>query len=751
MKILHTRAAAEPILLATACHNMNLLAIVTRSVVVVYRSTTLTVVTQLSLSIPAEETSVSACWSPSGRILAIGLQSGEVFLLDVESGDLVRKFVSRFSSKHFCTSMEDSDDCTSVAFEGGSVETEKEPNGVGNEEDPLRQPPVLSTSTNGAIVACTWTSAVSRVSTLKKHSERCLPLCTTASSCILDELQCGDETPVLILFDQAGGLSFLPGGIREVCFVSTKLPFLMDLSRVRVDSFVVAAPPPALRKESKDGDNFSATPLDDVIKGRRDRDNGVNTSHVAYLVVNSTAPNNSLQIVRLDLSEVIASVTSREVVSVCCIAEYCRMGKKSFLYSLKQWSDLICNVHTHMLLPDNATLLRDAVVEELAHPEKANVLNYFNAIDLKALIECGEDISRMLTQLVLQVSNVVHRCYDIALHVSQTQCRDLKRQSLLLEIIGGLRQRCGNVMREIRYEAEREKELLQWVIQRRSLVRQAPPATADTLTLDEPLRARLHPMLLRTLHRIGKGESVIGPPVAKESDKVEKELTRVVESFMPLHSGVPVAVVPLLYDGEDVLRVHQCEVIAAGPADTADGILLRVAAVSIEQPVQVVMGYFSLKQCSRVGFAFQQEKAWVPLEVQPLQFTIEEDSLHWSALVDDDGHCVVLWRNKPAPPSASTSTFGAIPASLAENILTLSLVDEDGRVAVQNDCGDESPNGNTCDGGDDDTMGCDKTKYAVLEVKGISTRHLKASVSRSRGFGVFYAMERFVVVDFYGG
>ncbi|PWU94047.1 hypothetical protein C4B63_28g122 [Trypanosoma cruzi] len=279
LKVLHTKAAAEPILLATTCHNMNLFAIVTRSLVVVYRSTTLTVVTTLPLKMKKNETMVSACWSPSGRLLAIGLQCGELYLLDVESGDLIRRFVPR-SDIAFAIKDADAKTLSGIidTSAGNEINNNEDNDGIDGdkEDDPLRQPPILPISVDGAIVACTWASVAPSTSALHSHNELCLPLSTAVSSPIFEELEREDDIPVMLLLDQRGGISFLPGGMQEVCVVVVNLQCALDPCRMRVDAFLVAAAPP----------------LSNVKKGESNRCSGnavicgENTgSHSAYLVV----------------------------------------------------------------------------------------------------------------------------------------------------------------------------------------------------------------------------------------------------------------------------------------------------------------------------------------------------------------------------------------------------------------------------------------------------------------------------------
>ncbi|EAN79522.1 hypothetical protein, conserved [Trypanosoma brucei brucei TREU927] len=749
MKILHTRAAAEPILLATTCHNMNLLAVVTKSLVVVYRSTTLTVVTQFALSIPADETSVCACWSPSGRLLVIGLQNGEAFLLDVESGDLVRRFVPRSDAECSSIMVEDISGGTAPAPAAGDADNDGDDEGVGKSYDPLRQPPVLFTSMKGAIMACTWTTVASQVSSTNRHQERCLPLRTTVLSPILDELEREDETPVLILLDQEGGLSFLPGGMREVCFVPARLPVNLTPNLACVDTFVVCKPSTAAGKEGDSG-GLALKHLDCATgdSSKRDADNAV-AAHVAYLVVRRSLSKEHPHVIRFDLSPIIASATRRDVVSVCCIAEYCRMGRDCFLYSLRRWTNLICTVHNDMFLPKNAMLLRDSLVEEIAHPQEKEVMKYFNAVNLATLVNDAEELSQQLKQLILQISNVAYRCYDIALHISEAHCADRQRQRLLLSVIGNLRLRCSNLMREMRHGAEREKELLQWVIQRAALLTNATPPATDVLLLNEPLRARWHSMLLRTLHRIGHGESAVTSLVDEKGMRNEVDLAQIVKSCMPRHYEVTGYDLPLVCQQSDPVHIRQCEILISDKTSFAvDGVMLRTVALTREEPFQPLTAFFVLERQPGAGSVFRQVQEWVSVETQQLQLTVDTASFLWSAVVDEESHCVVLWEQKVTSQTPSAALTGAAANTWAEQTLVLALTDENGALELHNEGVDESVDET---GGNATETSAQGAKYAVLEVKGISTKHLRVSVSQVRGFGVLYAKERFVVVDFYRG
>ncbi|KAF8297021.1 hypothetical protein TcYC6_0081840 [Trypanosoma cruzi] len=729
LKVLHTKAAAEPILLATTCHNMNLFAIVTRSLVVVYRSTTLTVVTTFPLKMKKNETMVSACWSPSGRLLAIGLQCGELYLLDVESGDLIRRFVPR-SDIAFAIKDAEAKTLSGIidTSAGNEINNNEDKDGIDGdkEDDPLRQPPILPISVDGAIVACTWASVAPSTSALHSHNELCLPLSTTVSSPIFEELEREDDIPVMLLLDQRGGITFLPGGMQEVCVVVVNLQWALDPCRMRVDAFFVAAAPPLSNVKKGESNRF----LNNAVMC------GENTgSHSAYLVVQErdgeTSSRASPQVVHVHLSDTIARVADREAVAICSIVEYCRMGKVSYQFVRKRWESLIRAVRKDLFLPQNALLLRDALMEDIARPSPAELSVYFRGLDLDALVKDTEELSRQFTHLVLQVSNVAYRCYDLALHLSQAHSGDRQRQCLLMDVIGGLRQRCSSFLRQMRLEVDREKDLVHWVVQR------AAPAGSKFFASHPPLRAVRYPSLLRTLHRIARGESTAFSLVDENITRGEEDLLYIVKGCLLGGREAVARVVPLLDDinVESILQ-RQCEVlvphVAAGSG--AECVQLHTVTVTKSQPCQPLMASYTFEPRGDAEVFFLAKRGSVAVEIEPLQLAEADAAFLWSGVVDDGGRCVLLWER--AAPS-----FGG-----AENMLVVAVVDENGAVEVAADAEDEA-NGEPNDTG----IEAGVSRHAVLEIKGISTRHLRASVSRARGFGVFYANERFVVVDFYGG
>lgn len=723
MKILHTKSTAEPILLATACHNMNLLAIVTRSLVVVYRSTTLTVVMTFPLSMRENETIVSACWSPSGRLFAIGVQSGELYLLDVESGDLVRRFAPR---SHTARTMRPLDDGSAGNGDGETGDND-------NEVDPLQRSPILPISAHGAIVACTWTSVALRSPAMHSHRELCLPLRSTVSSPIFEELEREDETPLLLILDQRGTLCFLPGGMQEVCVVTVTLPWALDdPHRMRVETFLVAAESFLETNDGsgsrKWGDDHGTGNLADAGGG-----GGGGVSYDAYLVVQDTSagglPHATSHVVRIHLSDTILAATDREVVTICRIAEYCRIGRVSYECARQRWKNLISSVYEDLMLPRKAILVRNALVEDIAMPCKVELLDYFKKLDLIALVKDAEALSQEFFQIVLHVSNVAYRCYDLALHLSQAQSNNRQRQCLLMDIIGGLRQRCSDLLHYIRLEAERTRELVQWVAQQASLRRRSLPSGAELFAAQPPLRAVRHPSLLRTLHRIASGAPTASPPTSG-GNTGEEELARVVRNSL-LAGGEAVARGLQLAGDTDAALVlqRQCEVLVADAAAGREGVRVHAVTIAKERPAQPLMTLCTVAPWGDVEGVLLAEQESIPVEMEPLQFNGTGATFLSCGVVDDEGSCVVLWER----------------ASGSDVALVLALVKADGAIEMLVD--DENEDGHN-DNNSRDAADTKEPKYALLEIKGISTRHLRTSLSRARGFGVFYARERFFVVDF---
>nr|CCC53094.1 conserved hypothetical protein [Trypanosoma vivax Y486] len=746
MEVAHTRAASEPILLATTCHNMDLFAIVTRSIVTVYRSTTLTVVTTLPLSMESHEKTVSACWSPSGRLLAIGLQRGEVFLLDVESGDLVRHFAPHEDAAYRHGANEECDTKKTLPerkLDFAAVDKEEE--AAEDNVDPLRRPPKLPISVAGAIVACTWPSVATRMTMAIDHKERCLPLRSTVSSSILDELEREDETSVLLLLDERGGLSCLTGGIQEVAFVHLNLPISLALDTVHVESFFVST---LLPQHSSPTDQRSAcsawtsTHLDRASASASD-DNEIcgragSSAHIVYITVRGMALDCPSEVMRVDVSGVIAGVTVREVVAVCSIAEYCRMGNECFAQSLKRWTGLVHVVHKDLLLPGSALLLRDALIEEVACPSHRELLDYFAMLDLTALVKDAEELSKQFVQLVLQISNVVYRCFDIALHVSQTQCSDRRRQCLLLDVISRLRQRCSNFMRQMRLEVDREKELLQWVTQRASLLTGTALPMTEVFALNEPLRATWHPLLLRTLHRIGRGESATLSLMDFGDAQMDGELAQIVRKCLLGRCEATGCRVRLQIEDILPLELQQCEMLLASPPLAAEGegrIVIDAAQLRVVAAIegQSFMTHYAIECREDEGYVFVQQREWAALDMTPIQISESNATLLWSTVADDEGRCVLLFERKDqCTPSQTLPSQDGLYGGGTDTTLVVVLVNESGDIEQQA-YGEAT-----------------EQKYATLEIKGISSAHLRASVSRARSFGVLYALERFIVFNFYG-
>ncbi|KAK7194173.1 hypothetical protein NESM_000331100 [Novymonas esmeraldas] len=220
MKLLHSKATAEPIVAVAACPCANLFGLVTQSTVAVYRHTTLTTVFNFSLKSfhTAQRGGDDAarggqggqgssawccCWSPSGRLLSVALPSGLLLILDVECGALVRLLAPR-----------------------GTAALE-------NETLPTPTTTTVTTATSGSALAGTWRASTTlppgqpvlamcwcAVPSLSAdlvdamHAEvrsRCLPVRTGPTAALLDEVVQGSGVPLHDAATQDSFAATLPG------------------------------------------------------------------------------------------------------------------------------------------------------------------------------------------------------------------------------------------------------------------------------------------------------------------------------------------------------------------------------------------------------------------------------------------------------------------------------------------------------------------------------------------------------------
>lgn len=341
MKILHSKAVAEPIVLISACHNMNLFAVVTRTTVSIYRSTTLTVVATLSLRtghvaplmqsaarVKAETNDVHvdekgltsprgvhAVWSPTGRLFALSLPNGCVLLLDVEDGDLVRRFVpagilsevrqlastqeedphpsSRASSMSSPLGWTSTAEGTATPHANASQQARAAPQSISDavngeeaeeEEDveralsalALRIPSLSPLSTAACpVAAMTWTT-LRTTSTSPAPTAQCLPLRPSLSTPLIAEAHqscqsvvargtaTADAVTILLVMDVTGGLSYLVGGLQEAAFHRVQMPAPIDLCSTgswRVKHFIVA---PSRGMKKPGAANHRLRTIDDV-------------------------------------------------------------------------------------------------------------------------------------------------------------------------------------------------------------------------------------------------------------------------------------------------------------------------------------------------------------------------------------------------------------------------------------------------------------------------------------------------------
>eukprot|EP00796_Vickermania_ingenoplastis_P007442 gene7442-5240_t len=321
MKLLHSKTLSEPILLLSACPSMYLIAVVTARQVIVFRSTTMAPVLTRRLGLDpntlyraapgnAQRTSstcsssssaaatptgssLSACWSPAGRIFVLSLPHGTILLLDVETGELIRRLVPKgapLDKKVYrcaASAAEEDDDAEDDDDNADEEEEEQEtskngpadtledghiPRRVLQQLYAVRSPISISIAAC-PVVAMSWARIVSPYPTILFHQhagrDTCLPLYPgLLSSLLLEELvqplhgggwtpsssadaAAGDTdapfidptTPdapntvsLLFILDEVGHLSIVLGGLHEVFACRWSLPTHMPFTVPTVPS-----------------------------------------------------------------------------------------------------------------------------------------------------------------------------------------------------------------------------------------------------------------------------------------------------------------------------------------------------------------------------------------------------------------------------------------------------------------------------------------------------------------------------------
>lgn len=263
MKLLHGKSLQESVLLLSACPSMNVIAVVTATDLRLLRSTSLSLIVTLPLpqlkqyaagsgGAPAAASlavgSLSACWSIEGRIFVLSLPDGEVLLLAVDEGHVVRRLVPRGSSCFTATTssreqVKDANEEAATADGSGDPENTS----TSSSSSPLlkpgfsfyavRHPTPISTQPGVPLLAMSWEASFLLPSSPHQYgspstslSDVCSalpwmqltqevePSAGISSSPLLDAASSASRRgpSLLCLLDTVGNLVVLLGGIREV-------------------------------------------------------------------------------------------------------------------------------------------------------------------------------------------------------------------------------------------------------------------------------------------------------------------------------------------------------------------------------------------------------------------------------------------------------------------------------------------------------------------------------------------------------
>lgn len=502
MKLLYSKSAPEPILLATACPCANLFGIITRSTVAVYRSTTLTVVFNYAFSslhnspgaadaaelkpgppsTAVTASSLHASWSPSGRLLTLALSTGTLLLFDVEGGALVRSFES-----------------AAFAASTPSLQTSL----------PAGRPLI-------AMQWCSITGSAALPAMLQDITTRCLPIQMGASAALLEEavqqqhsdrlvsgsvgslthttaaahlLEPADEATsisLLLLLGDDGVLRVLLGGLQEITAVPLQLPPTAD------------GPSPSTSWASLCVEELSLSAHADCHGDAAP----AATHHKLFLTLakapqrRSAAPSGAAApptlafqgvVLVADLQDRLARLAAPSRVAFCFASEYCHMADQAYQQAMQRWH-LALAQHTrmHLELPNSARLLRDAIVAEVAKPSCYELFHYARRLPTAALLQDVDHLSETLQRIISDLTHISYRCCEAAMAFAvyiddeaesgliephlQDCSADLSSPSglttgRLIRQIGSLRREYEAQLRQVARECSLETDLVLWVVQ----------------------------------------------------------------------------------------------------------------------------------------------------------------------------------------------------------------------------------------------------------------------------------------------
>ena len=747
MKLILTRSLSEPVAAVVLCTSMDLLAVVTRkgslSVYAVGQPQPIFTVNLLVVDGPGgssvagatdSEDSSTCCsclaWTPNGRLLAVGFQTPLVCIVCVEKGEVLRRFRAQ--------NVFDPSDHV-LATRSGSWP--------------------ISLRTDEGVLLAAWkdhsvSSTMASVGTVE-----CLPLPSSKKTiaAILEDSWKQSTISVLILLGVKGTVSILIGGIREVWSRSADFPELLRQS-------IVAARPNS--QNSIVGQVVTSSEKGELIFSVKTATEG-----------NSLASHpHDEAILVLPLGGILADLVHPITVANCLIKEYEGIAVSNITKVANSWSTTVAGISSQFQLSRFVSLLRDTLIDSLASPDHAVLLQFLGDLRLAKIVSVAENLREVARSCAAAVIRTSYVAFDAAIELSARA-----GMTSYSSRIKSLRRSCGEFLTLMTTEGQHYELLLRWLI----VIVQAKTATSvasDPVLAQSKsfaLQAPLASQYIFILHLLNALVSSVEPNIHhrfvtdsssaqeflncasrystflsqaaaahwSEEDVTSSFALRSSTSFAFEASTAPPLAIAVL-DWSSAIRSTSVRVLSVSFYTTEEdhGINAAVVATSGGESARAVGSSTTILLASFVVSSGGLELACGPSPLdEGLGSVISKGQV--SRCISSsgflDGSHVLL--------AVKTAADGGSQPATTDGVAVLRVLQDGSPFTPDEDCENEGEN---CDGeGDEDHQ--HQAGDSTLQIDGLRTggvgaacAHPRLNVCASRGFAVVSCGPQFAVIDF---
>jgi hypothetical protein len=473
MKLIFTRSLNEPVAAAVLCPSMDLLAVATRkgflSVYALSQQQPIFAINLLEsknssdgpstplLGSPASGDGDVTCssWTLNGRLLAVGFSSPLVCIVCVEKGEMLRRFRAQ-------DVFEPSDHV--LATRSGCWP--------------------FSLRTQEGVLLAAWNDHPVDQKMSKVGMQECLqipPSRKTIAAILEDSWQQGTSA-VLVLIGDRGTISVLIGGVREVWSRTVEFPdILRDSMRFHQTANSLIG---EVAVSDGRGDVFFTIRTSSQAKGFPQQ-----SQHAETVLV-------------LPISVVLPELVHPIAVANCLIKEYEGIALTNFSSAASAWAKVVASTTAQFKLANVSGLLRDTLMDGLASPDQAALLQFLGDIQLSKVVSAAEALHKTSSSTASAVIGTSYVAFDQAIELSaRTGMTGYSAR------IRGLKRCCGEFLSLMAKESQHYELLLRWlivVIQAKTGVTPASDpvlAQSKSLFLQPPLASQ-HIHILRLLNAL---------------------------------------------------------------------------------------------------------------------------------------------------------------------------------------------------------------------------------------------------------